>query len=74
MLLSGWNLTVTAASPWAELERRDSIPATPTIAVSMGVVINSSTCSAEKPGDSTRIETWGGANSGKTSYLICEKV
>ena len=46
-----------------------STPAKPLIDVSTGWVTRTSTCSGLRPGASVWIETWGGANSGNTSYL-----
>ena len=47
----------------------DSTPGTPLTAFSIGCVTRTSTCSDVSPGASVWTLTWGGANSGKTSYL-----
>ena len=49
-------------------------PATPPSAFSTGCVTSSSTCSGASPGASVSTTTWGGANSGKTSYLASTSV
>ncbi len=69
MSLDGLKITVMTDSPWIEEERSDCTPGTPLIAFSIGCVTSTSTCSAVRPGASVWIPTWGGANSGKTSYL-----
>jgi len=64
-------MMVMTERPWIDTERSDSTPGTPLTAFSIGWVTSTSTCSAVRPGASAWMPTWGGANSGKTSYLAC---
>jgi hypothetical protein len=69
MSLPDAKTTVTTESPWIDVERSDCTPGTPLTAFSMGWVTRTSICSGVSPGASVWMPTWGGANSGKTSYF-----
>ena len=69
MSLPGSKVTLTTDNPWLDEERSIWMPETPLIAFSIGCVTRTSISSAARPGASVWIPTWGGANSGKTSYF-----
>ena len=58
---------VTTLRPWMLSERTESRSEAPLTAFSTGRVTRTSTWSAERPGASVWIVTWGWTNSGKTS-------